>query len=82
MTLDLAIKFIYIGMKAIMYAALAICLIISLCAFVHFIVTRGWSDEVKTPRKWKKSDKAMAEKWGSEWEKLQKIKAKRNGNRL
>lgn len=82
MTLDLAIKIFYVGMKAMLFAGLAICLIISACVFVHFIVTKGWSDEVKTPRKWKKSDKAMAEKWGSEWEKLQRIKAKRSGNRL
>lgn len=82
MTLDLAIKFIYFGVKAVMYAGLAICLIISLCAFVHLIATKGWSDEVKPPRKWKKSEKAMAEKWGSEWEKLQKLKAKRKQSRL
>lgn len=82
MTLDLAIRIFYIGCQVMLCTALLIGLIASACVLGNFIATHGWSDEVKTPRSWKKGDKAMAEKWGSEWEKLQKIKAKRNGNRL
>ena len=81
MTLDLFVKFFYIGIKAMIYTGIAIGLIIAAFVFVHFVVTKGWADEVKAPRSWKKGDQAMSDKWGDEWLKLQKLKAKRNGNR-
>ena len=70
-------RIVYIGIKAVIFTGIGIGLIISACAFVHFIVTRGWSDEVREPRSWHKRDKEMAEKWGEEWDKLKKLKERR-----
>ena len=70
-------RIIYIGIKAVIFTGIVIGLIISACVFVHFIVTRGWSDEVKTPRSWRKRERVMSEKWGEEWDKLERIKARR-----
>ena len=82
MNWDLAIRIFYIGCQIMLCTALLIGLIASACVLGNFIATKGWSDEVKPPRSWKKGDKSMAEKWGSEWEKLQKLKTKRKQSRL
>ena len=70
-------RIIYIGIQVVFYAGIGILLVISACVFVHYIATHGWSDEVREPRSWRKSDKVMAEKWGDEWDKLKKLKERR-----
>jgi hypothetical protein len=70
-------RIVYIGIKAVIFTGIGIGLIISACVFVHYIATHGWSDEVREPRSWRKSDKVMAEKWGEEWDKLKKLKERR-----
>lgn len=78
MTLDLVSTVFYIGIKVMIFSSIAIGLIISACVFVNFIITKGWSDDFKTPRAWKKADEEKAEKWGQEWLKLKKTKERKS----
>ena len=77
MNWDLIIKIYHIGFQVMCIAALSIGLVISACVLVHCLATKCWSADIKMPREWEKRDKAMAIKWGEEWEKMQQSKVKR-----
>lgn len=74
MTIELFAKYFYIGLEIVKYLLITIGLIISLAATIHFIATKGWSDEVKPPKQWAREDAARAERWGEQWEKVTKAR--------
>ena len=70
-------EIIYIGIWVVFTVGLTIGLIVSAVVFCSCIVTKSWTADIKFPRSWRKRDKEMAEKWGEEWDKLERIKARR-----